>query len=61
MTTVGKIILTVLVVVAWLSILGPLTLFGVLSRPAFIVAVVLSVVALGAIWSRWRWRGRSRA
>ena len=54
-----RIILTLLVLGAWLLVLIPFTVAGVMDVGNFWAAIVLTVVALAAIWIPWRRKTKS--
>jgi hypothetical protein len=54
-----RFILTLLVLGAWLLVLIPFTVAGVLDVRAWWVAVVVTVAALAAIWTPWRRRTKA--
>ena len=54
-----RFILTLLVLGAWLLVLIPFTVAGIMNLGHLGVAVVLTVVALAAIWAPWRRKTKS--
>ena len=45
-----RVVLTLLVLALWVCVLGPFTVAGILSKPAFAVVVVLTFAGVAAIW-----------